>query len=32
MHHAILKAAEAMQLAQQKENELVEARHDLKKP
>lgn len=31
MHSAILKAAEAMQFAQQKENELVEARHDLEK-
>ncbi len=31
MHHAILTAAEATQLAQQKENELVEARHDLEK-
>ena len=32
MHQAILKAAEAMQLAQQKENELVEARQDLESP
>jgi len=31
MHLAILKAAEAMQLAQQKEDELLEARHDLEK-